>query len=81
MSDLKSMEHPTLKFPYEVLNKKFRSTQKTLDKEVACYRNAVQELERDISSNVGMTNISHITSLLGGMIEKLKVLKKRLMKV
>ncbi|XP_001948876.1 E3 ubiquitin-protein transferase MAEA [Acyrthosiphon pisum] len=77
MSDLKSLEHPTLKVPYEVLNKKFRTTQKTLDREVSHFQNAVQEFERDISSDVAMTDTSHISSLLSGMVEKLKVLKRK----
>ncbi|XP_050430274.1 E3 ubiquitin-protein transferase MAEA [Adelges cooleyi] len=77
MADLKSLEHPTLKVPYEVLNKKFRSTQKTLDREVSHFQNAVQEFERDISSDVTMADTTHITSLLSGMVEKLKVLKRK----
>ena len=32
MTDIKSLEHPTLKVPYEILNKRFRSAQKVLDR-------------------------------------------------
>ena len=28
MADVRSLEHPTLKVPYEILNKRFRSAQK-----------------------------------------------------
>ena len=35
MADVKSLEHPTLKVPYEILNKKFRIAQKHLDREVS----------------------------------------------
>ena len=35
MAEVTSIEHPTLKVPYDVLNKKFRLTQKTLDREVS----------------------------------------------
>lgn len=34
MSDIRCLEHPTLKVPYENLNKRFRSAQKTIDREV-----------------------------------------------
>ena len=34
MADIKSLEHPTLKVPYEILNKRFRSAQKVVDREV-----------------------------------------------
>ncbi|XP_050534614.1 E3 ubiquitin-protein transferase MAEA [Daktulosphaira vitifoliae] len=77
MADLKSLEHPTLKVPYEVLNKKFRTTQKILDREVSHFQNAVQEFERDLSSDVSMTDTTRITNLLSGMVEKLKVLKRK----
>ena len=30
--DVKSLEHPTLKVPYEILNKKFRTSQKIIDR-------------------------------------------------
>ena len=35
MSDLRSMEHPTLKVPYESLNKRFRAAQKVIEREAA----------------------------------------------
>lgn len=60
-----------------MLNKKFRTTQKTLDREVSHFQNAVQDFERDMSSDVAMTDTSHISSLLSGMVEKLKVLKRK----
>lgn len=34
MADIKSLEYPTLKVPYEMLNKKFRTAQKNIDREV-----------------------------------------------
>lgn len=60
-----------------MLNKKFRTTQKTLDREVSHFQNAVQEFEQNMSSDVPMTDTTHITSLLSGMVEKLKVLKRK----
>lgn len=46
MTDIKSLEHPTLKVPYEILNKRFRSAQKVLDREVSYVTAGVGEGER-----------------------------------
>lgn len=75
--EIEVFEFTFIQVPYEVLNKKFRTTQKTLDREVSHFQNAVQEFERDMSSDVAMTDTSHISSLLCGMVEKLKVLKRK----
>ncbi|VVC28095.1 CTLH, C-terminal LisH motif,CTLH/CRA C-terminal to LisH motif domain,CRA domain [Cinara cedri] len=77
MTDLKSLEHPTLKVPYELLNKKFRITQKTLDREVSYFQNSIQDLECDMSTDITIPDGSHISSLLSGMVEKLKVIKRK----
>ena len=45
MTDIKSLEHPTLKVPYEILNKKFRIGQKTLDREISHVQGAVSQIE------------------------------------
>jgi len=44
--DVKSLEHPTLKVPYEILNKKFRSSQKVVDREVNHVSSALTDLEK-----------------------------------
>ncbi|XP_044272107.1 E3 ubiquitin-protein transferase MAEA isoform X1 [Tribolium madens] len=75
MADLKSLEHPTLKVPYEILNKKFRTAQKSLDREASHVQQAARELETTISG--GNVRARDITSLLGGMVEKLQVLKRK----
>ncbi|KAK9693496.1 hypothetical protein QE152_g34188 [Popillia japonica] len=75
MADVKSLEHPTLKVPYEILNKKFRTAQKTLDREVAHVQQAALEIERGINGDNIKTK--DITTLLGGMVEKLQVLKRK----
>lgn len=76
MSDVKSLEHPTLKVPYEILNKKFRTAQKTLDREVSHIQLAATDIEKEVNqfNVVSSTNISR---LLGGMVEKLQVLKRK----
>lgn len=92
MADVRSLEHPTLKVfptifnnlqtnkrllqvPYEILNKKFRTTQKTLDREVSHVQQAASEIEKTIAAE--NVNTKDITSLLGGMVEKLQVLKRK----
>ncbi|XP_069679041.1 E3 ubiquitin-protein transferase MAEA [Periplaneta americana] len=75
MADVKSLEHPTLKVPYELLNKKFRAAQKQLDREVSHVQAAAMELERGLhGETVGASDISR---LLGGMVERLQVLKRK----
>ncbi|XP_025834396.1 macrophage erythroblast attacher [Agrilus planipennis] len=75
MADVKALEHPTLKVPYEILNKKFRTAQKTLDREASHVQQTALEIEREISGDNVQT--SDITKLLGGMVEKLQVLKRK----
>lgn len=48
--DIKSLEHPTLKVPYEILNKRFRSSQKVIDREVNHVSTALTELEKSTSA-------------------------------
>lgn len=75
MADVKSLEHPTLKVPYELLNKKFRAAQKQLDREVSHVQAAALELERGLA--VDKVGAGEISRLLGGMVEKLQVLKRK----
>lgn len=74
MAEIKAMEHPTLKVPYEILNKKFRIAQKTLDRELSQIQNAASELEKGLSEG---TAGSEISRLLGGVVERLQVLKRK----
>lgn len=62
--------------PYDVLNKKFRLAQKTLDREVCHVTTAVSELER-ILFTADNHAASHISSLLGGVVEKLSSFKRK----
>ncbi|CAL8143230.1 unnamed protein product [Orchesella dallaii] len=45
-TDVKTLEHSTLKVPYEVLNKRFRTAQKILDREAAYVAQAGSEVEK-----------------------------------
>jgi macrophage erythroblast attacher len=61
--------------PYEILNKKFRAAQKQLDREVSHVQAATGELEKGLkTTNVDVEEISRI---LGGMVERLQVLKRK----
>lgn len=51
MTDVKSLEHPTLKVPYEILNKRFRIAQKHLDREVAHVTVSLTDLDKLIGEN------------------------------
>lgn len=62
-----------IQVPYEVLNKKFRTAQKTLDRELSQIQNAASELERGLETH----SASEITRLLGGVVERLQVLKRK----
>ena len=86
---VKALEHPTLKVPYELLNKKFRMAQRTLDKEVQQVQSQVKELEKgviesntagvdgDIPPPQSVATVGQISDLLTGVVEKLSQLKRK----
>ncbi|RWS17478.1 macrophage erythroblast attacher-like protein [Dinothrombium tinctorium] len=79
MSDVKCLEHQTLKVPYEILNKKFRGAQKCIDREVSYVQNAVADLEKTVLGNdvQNPPTVGTITELLSGVVEKLAALKRK----
>ncbi|KAK2154234.1 hypothetical protein LSH36_274g06049 [Paralvinella palmiformis] len=74
MADLKALEHPTLKVPYELLNKKFRAAQKNVDREAAHVHTSVSELEKCLKQS---STVGDVTKVLDGMVEKLTLLKRK----
>lgn len=56
-----------------MLNKKFRIAQKTLDRELCQIQNVTNELERGLETK----SAGEITRLLGGVVERLQVLKRK----
>uniref|UniRef100_A0A0K8TQK5 E3 ubiquitin-protein transferase MAEA n=1 Tax=Tabanus bromius TaxID=304241 RepID=A0A0K8TQK5_TABBR len=74
MSEIRSMEHSTLKVPYEILNKKFRIAQKTLDRELNQVQNAALEVEKGCANG---SSVGEIRRLLGGVVERLQVFKRK----
>ena len=74
MTDIKSLEHPTLKVPYEILNKKFRSAQKVLDREVSHVTSSLGEVDRVLGEVVDRVAI---TQQLDNIKEQLVQLKSK----
>lgn len=66
-----------MKVPYELLNKKFRSAQKTLDREVSHVQTAANELEKGLVGESTGVASGEITRLLGGVVARLQVLKRK----
>ena len=75
MADIRSLEHPTLKVPYEILNKKFRTSQKTLDREISQVQTSVTQVEDYIKHCEG--DVSGIPVLLETLEERLKLLQEK----
>ena len=75
MADIRSLEHPTLKVPYELLNKKYRSAQKTLDREISQVQSAVGNVEDYIKQCDG--DFSGIPALLGTLDDRLFQLSEK----
>lgn len=77
ISDIKAMEHPTLKVPYEILNKKFRLAQKNIDREVSHVQTSVNDLEKTVNQIAPKPTIGLITNMLSDVVTKLTVLKRK----
>ncbi|XP_023217599.1 macrophage erythroblast attacher-like [Centruroides sculpturatus] len=75
MADIKALEHPTLKVPYEVLNKKFRAAQKNIDREASHVQSAVSEIEKGVAKR--SPTVGELNEILGGVVEKLNILKRK----
>merc|ERR1712123_266279 len=74
MTDIKSLEHPTLKVPYEILNKKFRSAQKVLDREVSHVTSSLGDVDKVLGEVVDRVAI---TQQLDNIKEQLVQLKSK----
>ncbi|CAH2241155.1 jg11605 [Pararge aegeria aegeria] len=74
MNEIKSLEHATLKVPYEVFNKRYRNAQRVLDVEARQVTTSVSDI--DAATKKGATT-GEIDSLLGGMVEKLTTMKRK----
>lgn len=61
--------------PYELLNKKFRTAQKAIDREISKVQGAGGELEECLQKP--QVTIGEVTKALDSMVEKLKLLKRK----
>ena len=78
ISDMKAMEHQTLKVPYEILNKKFRSAQKNIDREISHVQTSVNDLEKAVQNRAeAPITIGTINEILNGVVNKLSILKRK----
>lgn len=69
-NDIKAMEHPTLKVPYEVLNKKYRVSQKVIDREVNHLNQSLEELKNS-------STLTNVQKALNNVVENLNVVKRK----
>ena len=58
-----------------MLNKKFRSSQKTLDRELAHFCSAANELETSLHRT--SVTVDDVTRLLGSVTDRLRALKRK----
>ena len=84
ISDVASIEYPTLKVPYEILNKKFRSAQKVIDREVSSTNALLNDLEDTVraadsldSASSDSISVDTISGLISGVIDKLSAFKRK----
>ncbi len=77
MADIRSLEHPTLKVPYEILNKKFRTAQKTLDREISHVQGAVTQIEDFIKNFSSGGDVSGMPAMLSTLEERLVQLSEK----
>ena len=87
IKDIKGLEYGTIKVPYELFNKKYRSTQRTIEKEVSQVSAQVKELENNVVVQASRprvngevrSNVGQIKTLLTGVVDKLNQLKRKSM--
>lgn len=75
MSELKTLEHSTLIVPYEMLNKKFRAAQKTVEREFNRVGCVVTELEQLLAKPT--VRAGEVNGVVGSLLDKLQSLKRK----
>lgn len=75
IDELRALEHPTLKVPYETLNKKFRIAQKNIDREVSHVQTVTGDLEKVLLQRGPC--VGDVAKLLDNVVDKLGVLKRK----
>ncbi|XP_033113388.1 E3 ubiquitin-protein transferase MAEA-like [Anneissia japonica] len=77
MADVKALEHSTLKVPYETLNKRFRNSQKAIDREVSHVTGATGRLENCLKDTDQPCSVDRVVDLLDSVVDKLTALKRK----
>ena len=76
MMDVKSLEHPTLKVPYEILNKRFRIAQKHLDREVNHVTVSLTDIQNLLGENSQLDKET-LSQKLESLKDQLKEMKSK----
>jgi macrophage erythroblast attacher len=81
LDEIKTIEHSTLKVPYETLNKQYRNVQKSIDRDCSSLNQAMLSIEK-LSKNGGMgsndsINRNDLLNSFTNLVEKLKAMRKR----
>ena len=69
-NDIKALEHPTLKVPYEVLNKRYKVSQKVISLEVSHLNQSLQELRNSV-------DLPDVHKALDNVVENLQKVKRK----
>uniref|UniRef100_A0A1I7Z1L2 E3 ubiquitin-protein transferase MAEA n=1 Tax=Steinernema glaseri TaxID=37863 RepID=A0A1I7Z1L2_9BILA len=77
-NEVKALEYATLKIPYEVLNKRFRSTQKEIDKLNHRYATVYSAIDAKLPKNNDRIPASSISHYIPASIERLKEINENL---
>lgn len=77
-SELRVIEYQTLKIPYELLNKKFRNAQKTIDRESSYLQNSIKELNDLLAnSRKQMMTADQLINALTSILIRLRSMKRK----
>ena len=77
MDELKIIEHSTLKVPYEHLNKYYRNVQKSVDRDCSSLNQTMNQIDKISKSINDMSQKSDLIQSMSGLVEKLRLVKKR----
>lgn len=77
LDELKTIEHSTLKVPYESLNKQYRNVQKSIDRDCSSLNQAMMSLEKLSKSETTNVSRTDLIATFTGVVDKLKAMKKR----
>jgi macrophage erythroblast attacher len=79
--DLRTIEHSTLKVPYEVLNKQYRNVQKSIDRDCSTITQSILSVDKLVkaanSSGELSLSRSDLLNSFTSLIDKLRSIKKR----